>query len=197
VNWLLAALAAVTAMLTPAACSDATGPAPEALVLGDSLTVGALEYGDLADLTADAGLAVAVDAESGRPTTGGTDAVEPLPAVPPVVLVALGSNPGPDAGAFPREASRLIAELRSRGARQIVWVPPVAADPSAYATHRAALDDLAGGDASLRILDWDDAVLANPRWLQGDGLHLTEAGYRRLAERMTAAIAEAHGRLQR
>jgi lysophospholipase L1-like esterase len=197
VNWLLAALAAVTAMLTPAACSDDTGGVPEALVLGDSLTVGARDHGGLTDLTSDAGLAVAVDAESGRPTTGGTEAVETLPAVPPVVLVALGSNPGGEVGTFAREAGELVGELRARGARQIVWVPPVAADPGAYATHRTALDELAAGDAGLRILDWDDDVRANPRWLQADGLHLTEAGYRQLADRMTTAIAEAHAHVQR
>ena len=194
-NWLLAALAAIAAALTPGACSEDAPARVPALVVGDSLTVGARDYGDLQGQASELGLDLEVVADEGQPTPWGIDQVQARRSVPPVVVVALGSNPGTALDGFAEQAGTLVDVLEARGARQIVWVPPVASDPDDYAEHRAALADLAAARPSVHVVSWPDEVRSHPEWFMGDGLHLSEVGYGALAQQMVVGILEAGDRL--
>jgi lysophospholipase L1-like esterase len=151
------------------------------LVLGDSLTVGARDQGALLAKLTERGWQPTILAEIGRTTKGGLRAIEELPEVPRVVLVGLGTNPGPAVEDFEEEVVALIDALRERGARKIVWVPPTASDPELYAERDEVLHRLAA-QRKIRVTDWVSLLGAHPEWFHVDGLHLTVSGYQALAD---------------
>lgn len=155
------------------------------LAIGDSILVGARDYGDLEARLADAGYRTEVRAESSRTVAWAIAQIEPREVVPGTAVVVLGSNPGPGLGAFPEEAAALVEALRARGARRIVWVPPHHAEPERYAERQAALRAL----ERIEVLDWPAALAANPWWIGTDGLHLTGDGYSALASFIAEQLA--------
>jgi lysophospholipase L1-like esterase len=158
-------------------------PGTSVLVVGDSLTVGAVNRGGLRRRLLDAGFAaVTVDAAIGRTARQGLDVLRNLPAIPDVVVIALGTN---DAAAGVRVSSVIGTVERALALvapRPLVWVD-VALDTSPPAITRAAeltrtLHATAGRIPGLWIAPWAEAAVEHERWWADDGVHLTRAGER-------------------
>jgi lysophospholipase L1-like esterase len=172
-------------------------PSPQAidagavLVLGDSLTNGAQLFGDLGDRLDDAGFDdVAVLAQDGRDTDWGIRQVRRRESVPPVVVVELGTNPGPDTEGYKAAVATMIDELRLRGAEEIVWVTPVHGRDDRYDDKVAILQATPG----IAVADWASIAHDDPRRLAADGLHPTQDGYATLAEFLTDEAIRAANR---
>ncbi len=160
--------------------SEATVPGVPLLVLGDSLTVGARLYGDLGDTLVAGGWDPEIVARDGEPVEWGIEQVRELEAVPPVVLVGFGTNPGPAPDAFGERVPEMVGELTNRGARTVLWwVPPDAGAPD-RGERAAALRSAAGG--ALVVPDWPAELAAHPDWVGPDGIHYTDRGYGGLAD---------------
>jgi hypothetical protein len=145
------------------------------------LTVGAHQWGDLVVGLAADGWDAEVVAENGRDVAWGLARVRERPSVPPVVVVGLGTNPGPHPEAFAADADRLVEALVARGARTIVWWPPVPLAEGGPAPRARALRSAAAASATaggpLVAPDWAARVAAHPEWLDIDAIHYTPAGY--------------------
>ena len=171
--------------------SPTRSPTPrDLLVIGDSLMVGARDIGGLKGLLEESGWISDIVAEVGAGVPWAMQQVDQRVSVPHIVLVEMGSNPGPGLGNFPNEVSELIDTLTAKGARRIVWVPPIARDPTKYAER----DDVIARAASSRVLvsQWPAQLEQNPQWFGGD-LHLTEQGYQALALYIRDEMAPLHG----
>jgi lysophospholipase L1-like esterase len=156
-------------------------------VLGDSLTVGARLWGDLGPTLAGDGWRAEVTAEDGRSVEWGIEQVEALDEVPPVVVVGLGTNPGPTPERFGERVTELVEALASRGAATILWwAPPAAGDPG-RGDRAAALRAAAGG--RLAVPDWPAELGAHPDWVGPDGIHYTHAGYAGLSAFLARQLA--------
>jgi lysophospholipase L1-like esterase len=155
------------------------------LLIGDSILVGARDYGDLEQELIDAGWEPEILAESGRSVLWAIEQIEAREHVPRHVVVELGTNPGSDLGTFPDDVQTLVGLLVERGAERVEWIPPHHADPERYAEKARALIDAA--DDTLSILDWPGVLALHPEWFS-DGLHLTGEGYQEFATFVAATI---------
>jgi len=183
----------VTHTTSPRSSPDAIGSPLKIvplLVIGDSITVGARDVGLLPGVLEVGGWNAEIVAEVGVGTPWALQQIEPRVAVPRVVLVELGSNPGPFIDDFESEVHQLIDALVARGARRIIWIPPEARDPTRYAEKDAAIARAAS--SRLIVSTWPARLEQNPQWF-GDELHLTEEGYRALAEFMRQELQPLHG----
>jgi hypothetical protein len=160
------------------------------LLIGDSLMVGARDIGGLEGLLEETGWIPEVVAKVGAGVPWAMQQVDDRVSVPHIVLVEMGSNPGPGLGDFPNEVQRLIDALTAKGARRIVWIPPKARDPMKYNDRDAVIEQA----ASSRVLvsGWPKLLELNPQWFGGD-LHLTEEGYKQLALYIRDEMAPLHG----
>jgi len=102
--------------------------------------------------------------------------------VPDAVIVALGSNDlqqSPKASFYLREIRELLTLI---GPRPVVWVNVYRTDlpiyPRRSATFNAALLGATSDFPNMTILDWSTELIANPKWLAFDKLHLHPVGYR-------------------
>jgi lysophospholipase L1-like esterase len=174
------------------AAGDPAGPGPATLprptrapggailALGDSLLVGAVEHGGLEETLARDGWRLEVVAERGRTVPWALQQVEARRRpVPRTVLVVLGTNPGAGVAGFQDEVELFLEALRSRGARRILWIPPHREGDRRYREKVEILEGLAG--EGLAVPDWGAVLDRHPEWVGGDGIHLTEEGYRALA----------------
>ena len=114
--------------------------------------------------------------------------------VPDAVIVALGSN---DLQQSPKSSfySSYIRELLTLiGPRPVVWVNVYRTDlpiyPRRSATFNAALLNATSEFPNLTILDWSTQLIANPKWLAFDKLHLQPIGYRARANMYVQAAGE-------
>ena len=114
--------------------------------------------------------------------------------VPDAVIVALGSN---DLQQSPKSSfySSYIRELLTLiGPRPVVWVNVYRTDlpiyPRRSATFNAALLNATSEFPNLAILDWSTQLIANPKWLAFDKLHLQPIGYRARANMYVQAAGE-------
>ena len=114
--------------------------------------------------------------------------------VPDAVIVALGSNDlqqSPKASFYLREIRELLTLI---GPRPVVWVNVYRTDSPSYpkrsATFNEALLDATSDFPNLTILDWSTELIANPRWLAFDKLHLQPIGYRARATMYVQAASE-------
>lgn len=189
----LAALAAAAFLLT--GCISASPsrvgaaiivPHGPVLLIGDSIMVGARDFGGLDQKLRDAGWEPEILAEVGRTVPWALEQIDLRTNVPARVVVGLGSNPGADLGSFPDEIDELVTMLRSKGAQHVEWIPPHHADPERYADKARSLIDAAG--ESMSILDWPGLLALHPEWFSDDGLHLTGEGYEQLATFIAANI---------
>jgi lysophospholipase L1-like esterase len=161
------------------------------LVIGDSLTDGAERFGDLGDRLGDAGFDdVTVIAQEGRDTDWGLRQVRRRESVAPVVVVELGTNPGPDTEGYEDAVATMVEELRLRGAEEIVWITPVHGRDDRYDDKVAILRATPG----IEVADWASIVHDDARRLAADGLHPTQDGYDTLAEFLTDTAVEAANR---
>jgi lysophospholipase L1-like esterase len=160
------------------------------LVIGDSISVGARDIGGLPGLLEGNGWIAEIVAEVGVGVPWALQQVEPRLVVPRIVLVELGSNPGPNVDDFENEVHQLIDALVARGARHIIWIPPEARDPTRYAEKAAVIARAAG--STVTVSGWPAKLEQNPQWF-GDELHLTQEGYRELALFIRDELLPLHG----
>ena len=113
---------------------------------------------------------------------------------PDAVIVALGSNDlqqSPKASFYLREIRELLTLI---GPRPVVWVNVYRTDSPRYprrsATFNAALLNVTSEFPNLTILDWSTQLIANPKWLSFDKLHLQPIGYRARAAMYVQAAGE-------
>jgi hypothetical protein len=185
------AATATTAEGSPTIRPELTGADDAVLVLGDSLTVGASTMGGLEGRLRGAGFdEVEVIAEEGRDTDWGLGEVEALDAVPPTVVVALGTNRSANPDGFAEVVAEVVAALRARGAVRIAWITPVFATDDRY---QEKIDVLEAADGIDLVADWAEVVHDDPAIVSGDGLHPTEPGYGRLARFLADAAADVAG----
>jgi len=198
----ITALAATTAAVLPAGAVDyGSGPTgtpsttavistttytavSDVLVVGDSITVA--NYKALAGQLP--GLRLAVNARSGRGTTDSVTAVLAMPYVPPVVIMAVGSNDVPNPPVMAAQITRLRTALEPRGITvrwvsvQVVRYRGTAAVQLADQRNTGWVNAQihAGCVAPCRVIDWF-AMLASypsyrlPAYLR-DGVHTTDLG---------------------
>jgi len=113
---------------------------------------------------------------------------------PDAVIVALGSNDlqqSPKASFYLREIRELLKLI---GPRPVVWVNVYRTDlpiyPKRSATFNEALLVATSEYPNLTILDWSTELIANPKWLAFDKLHLQPIGYRARATMYVQAANE-------
>lgn len=198
---LFAALLALAA-LVGAACNPVDTPADRAGrcqvgVVGDSLTVGARDFGSLSSKFSGQGCTVtAIDARVGRPTSEGASIIESWASqgsLPDILVVALGTNDCDPAG-FLAQMQRIF--LATGFTQPVVWVNtwrPGCHEGINDMLHRVQLlfNRLQPALGSLWIVDHEQWISQNRVLLAGDGIHLTGDGYRAYAERIVEAVLEA------
>ena len=158
--------------------------------MGDSITVGARDIGGLQRLLDDSGWNPEIVAQVGASLRWAIDQIEPRMVVPRIVVVEMGTNPSPQLGDFENEVRQMIEDLVARGARHIIWVPPLVRDESAYTEKDAVIARAAS--SHVIVSGWPERLRANPQWF-GDALHLTEIGYRQLADFLYQELQPLHG----
>jgi lysophospholipase L1-like esterase len=161
----------------PSGHKPAGGPV---LAIGDSILVGASEHGDLGNKLFADGWTLETVSEEGRSTSWAIDQVRRRATVPKYIVLVLGSNPGFSSAGFADEVQTLRDALVARGARRILWIPPHHTDPTRYEEKVRILRDADAADSRLVVPDWGAVLDANPWYVGGDGLHLTEQGYEAL-----------------
>jgi lysophospholipase L1-like esterase len=182
VAWLLVAACAPVDEADPLAATTTTTRVPGAvLVVGDSLTVGARDVGDLRGLLERDGWRAGVIARTAAALDWGLERVESLDRVPEIAVVALGTNPGPTVRGFADEVDALLDALEARGARRVLWVAPHHADGRRYDAKVRVLYDAAEARPVVRVADWGVVAEEHPEWMDDDGIHLTDRGYAALA----------------
>jgi len=182
-GWVAAAAVAAIGLLAVTACSK-DDPGPKALVVGDSLTVGA-EIGGLGRDDA-----ITVEAEEGRTTEQGVAVAERSDVAGyEQVIVALGTNDYLDDEA--EFAPKIDAMMAALGPEvPVTWVNvdtgTAKLAPAADGVN-AALAAAAGRHGNLTIADWDAYVNSRDDaddLRAGDGVHDSSEGYRVRAEWM-------------
>jgi acyl-CoA thioesterase I len=171
-------------------------PRPVVVALGDSLTAGygvepGLSYPDWLQKRMDSegvGYRVVNQGISGDTTSGGVARIEEaLRLKPAVVVLALGANDG--LRGLPLEATRanlaeMIGRLQAGGARVLLggMTLPRNYGPDYVRDFENVFKELAKEKKTGLIPFLLDGVAMNPQFMQGDALHPTAEGNRRVAE---------------
>lgn len=177
-------LAASPVALVPA--SPAAAAPPGVFVVGDSLTVGASQFGGLEDKFVDAGFSPAVQARTGRGVPWGLSVLQAQGrALPGTVVVALGTNDVAAGRSVQSFADHVDAIMSTVGpTRQVLWLnldmqgPPWGAQAARF---NRVLAERTGRYPNLAVADWNSYVDANRSWVVSDGIHLNGRGYRQRA----------------
>jgi len=183
-------------------------PAHQIYVLGDSLTVGTLVYGDPGYLRAAASsahlaLKPAPSAKVGRRVAEGVEILRAQRDLPGAVLVALGTNDWTSSAADAAGWVRTVRSIVGPHVR-LYWVN-VSMTGSRYAAAVARIDqglldgvraDNArlqrdGADGASRVLDWRSFALDRGIANGSDGIHYPLEGYRQRAAFYVGAVTGA------
>lgn len=189
----LVGVATVEAKTTPP-------PAPTLLVLGDSLTWGTnyRGFGNVTPKLKAVGYfnTLVVDGVFARNISGpagtarnGVKTLKKLSATglrPDAAIIALGSNDLQHSGDKAFYVARIREMLALVGDIPIVWFNVWRTDapyyPKRSATFNAALVEVASERSNVVVADWASIVVANPKLMAFDGLHLQPVGYRLRAQ---------------
>lgn len=189
----LVGVATVEAKTTPP-------PAPTLLVLGDSLTWGTnyRGFGNVTPKLRAVGYfnTLVVDGVFARNISGpagtarnGVKTLKKLSATglrPDAAIIALGSNDLQHSGDKAFYVARIREMLALVGDIPIVWFNVWRTDapyyPKRSATFNAALVEVASERSNVVVADWASIVVANPKLMAFDGLHLQPVGYRLRAQ---------------
>ncbi len=148
---------------------------------------GRLGVGDSIMLSAEPGLAahhVHVNAVVGRQFHQGLLLLRRLAArgsLPSVIIVHLGTNGPIDSSAC--DAVTRLAGTSRRVFLVTIWVPR-----PWEASNNAIIDACAAAEPRVNVIRWFDRVAGHPRWLAGDGYHLTPLGRRSYAAVVIGAV---------
>lgn len=175
-------------------------PPPTLLVLGDSLTWGTnyRGFGNVTPKLKAVGYfnTLVVDGVFARNISGpagtarnGVKTLKKLSATgvrPDAAIIALGSNDLQHSGDKAFYVARIREMLALVGDIPIVWFNVWRTDAKYYpkrsATFNAALVEVASERSNVVVADWASVVLANPKLMAFDGLHLQPVGYRLRAQ---------------
>lgn len=175
-------------------------PPPTLLVLGDSLTWGTnyRGFGNVTPKLKAVGYfnTLVVDGVFARNISGpagtarnGVKTLKKLSSTgvrPDAAIIALGSNDLQHSGDKAFYVARIREMLALVGDIPIVWFNVWRTDAKYYpkrsATFNAALVEVASERSNVVVADWASVVLANPKLMAFDGLHLQPVGYRLRAQ---------------
>jgi lysophospholipase L1-like esterase len=109
--------------------------------------------------------------------------------LPPIIVVSLGTNDGPDPSRFRGLVEDVLATATLR---RCVVLPPILRPGSlgghSWSDLNRVLAEAADRHPNLRLVQWMRLVRAHPTWLGHDGVHVTVRGYRARAAAIAAAI---------
>jgi hypothetical protein len=157
-------------------------------LVGDSLTFGAVFFGELVPKLAAAGYQARVDDRVGRFMSGGTTLLQAeadAGRLEPVVLVALGSNEVADHWSAKYLNPAIDQLLAAAGDRWVIWVNVQQRDPTLATTFNALLAQKAHLYPHLLIAEWNAVNLSG---LFDGPVHLTPTGYRVRADFVVATL---------
>ena len=155
----------------PTLGADPEGPV---FVVGDALTVGAKT--DIEAAYADRGVEVTVAAGRGYHGSDALDVLDrPRAEAAKTWVVALGANDDP--AQLQAAAAKVLQRARER---QVVWINVVR--PAGQDQINQVLSQLAEQHKALRVVDFAALAAARPDSFTADGVHMTPAGYRWLAQ---------------
>ncbi|TGE00140.1 SGNH/GDSL hydrolase family protein [Methylobacterium nonmethylotrophicum] len=177
----------------------AAGPAPEAVILGDSLAAG-WPGPDLDRATGVPTLNLGLPGDRVQTTRWRLAAMAAFAIRPRLAVAMVGTNSfaeGDDPDTVSTGLAALVAAMRAAWAPSVVvlaTVPWRAPPPGRGEADRLALNDaigaLAGRDA-LRLLDCDAALSPDPAaGLEPDRLHLNASGYAALSTALAALLRD-------
>jgi lysophospholipase L1-like esterase len=192
--------AVVLAAATGSVAQPSTGvgydpTARTAFVNGDSLAVGTRRY--LQRFLPNWRLQQSYDIS--RHVFQGVDVIRQLgQALPPVIVVGLGTNDDPGMVSTFRREVREVMALAGRG-RCVVWTSIVrpAYEGVSYDGLNGVLTDEAARRDNLIVVDWVGLAAAHPAWFGPDGVHPTPEGYWGRAAAIARAVKSCHRELQR
>jgi len=175
-----------TAQRTSGSAAAANGAVDDRRVFveGDSLTVGMSV--DLPTMLDAAGWTVTIDAQIGRATAAGVSVLaQRADEIGGTLVVGLGTNDLPDPAAF---SDRIDEVMTVATGRRVIWV-------TVARQGWDGLDEVLIAAQSrwtnLHVIDWRPVIAQLPTMQAGDGIHLTEEGYRLRAAFVAAAIEAA------
>lgn len=179
-------LASVLAVPTPASAKySAKSPGDAVLVVGDSLTVGAADFGGLRTKLADAGFSPTISARTGRGVQWGLSVLQSAGGdLPSTVVIALGTNDVASGRTTKSFGTMVDDVMKTVGSdRFVLWIN-IDLDATTWGAEQAArfnrvLGEKANKYGNLAIADWQ--TFAADAWLASDSVHLNGKGYRQRA----------------
>jgi hypothetical protein len=158
--------------------APASSSGPQALVVGDSLTVGSMAY-----LRQRLGSQVVIDAQTGRSSAAGLDVLRGrLSASERIVSFDLGTNDDPSRPAALAANLRRARELAGSRCLVVSTVNRPGAGPL-----NDAIERFAAAAPHVELVDWH-RIAQREHLLGPDGIHATTDGYRRRADAEVAAM---------
>jgi hypothetical protein len=163
----------------------------DVFVVGDSLTVGCLDFFTTA--AEQRAIAFDVSAEIGREIPEGVEQLKAGAAGRKLVVIALGTNDATGAVTDADLTARIDAALGAvPTATPVVWIPPYR-DPATNAgkvvdRFNGLLRQAAAKRGNVLVVDWPGFVKQDPKILDKDKIHLTDDGYQKRGEWMARII---------
>jgi lysophospholipase L1-like esterase len=178
----IAAVAVTVAIVTGAPVAQAQGR--QAVVVSDSILLGA--QAPLVGNLQGAGFGVEFDGTVSRSTLAGAEAVRShAAALTDTLVISLGANDSGNPGTFRQRVDAVM--VAAAGVPNVYWITIREVRPY-YAPANQVLRDAAARYPNLHIVDWHAASAGRAGLTSSDGLHLTPAGARELADLLTGAI---------
>ncbi|MGD9703243.1 MAG: hypothetical protein AB7Q42_22550 [Acidimicrobiia bacterium] len=200
-------ISAISSIATPsAAAAPATTAKPRVSLLGDS-TMMAMNESDKDVVRA--GYDLLWDAESCRrlvnPSCRGRFGSVPVSVLPLISTTYRGSlgeamvvMAGYDDYSIPSAVDALMSEAMAQGVARVVFLtfrehvpyvgPSGISNAATFARHNDVLRDAAAKYPSLYLADWNAHSSTRAEWFYSDGIHLTPAGSRALAQFIVAEL---------
>jgi lysophospholipase L1-like esterase len=185
----LAAVAALclTSLLASPTPAVAAASSDAVLVVGDSLTVGAADFGGLRSKLEDAGFAPTISARTGRGVQWGLSVLRSSGnALPSTVVIALGTN-DVASGRSTKSFGALVDDVMETVGddRFVLWVN-LDLDATTWGAEQAArfnrvLGEKANQHGNLAVADWQSFAADHDAWMASDFVHLNGKGYRQRA----------------
>ncbi|HVU72456.1 MAG TPA: GDSL-type esterase/lipase family protein, partial [Mycobacteriales bacterium] len=174
--------AAASASVVPTAHLT-SAPAGGVFVVGDSLALGSAPYLHTVFTPA----AVEQDLREGRGTAEGARVVA-AHGGDGVIVASLGTNDDPRTQIFRPAAEALVAAARGRC---LVWATvarPGDVDGVRWSNVNAIIREEAAAHPNVVVVDWAAEQSAHPSWVEGDDVHLTDAGYQARAAALASGV---------
>jgi lysophospholipase L1-like esterase len=187
-RWHRRAVAAsvLSTTLLAAPVTAQAGSGTRVFVVGDSLTVGAADFGGLRGKLEDAGFNPTISARTGRGLEGGLSVLRSQGSLPHIVVVALGTN-DVAYGRSTKSFGALVDDVMEAVGddRFVLWIN-LDLDGTSWGAEQAGrfnrvLREKSWKHGNLAVADWSSFVDDHASWMASDDVHLTGTGYRQRA----------------